>query len=367
MSPAPEARRATKTAGRPEWVSNTGAVSAAGVGGHRGEWASNTGAASAADVEARRTEWASSTGAANAAGVRGAGGGDEIVRLTADAVRPRDRSTPGSASEAGTVAVEVASVRAIDDPATREPRLIIGQTNGSEPPPRLVAGSSGSVRVLIADQDGLARSFARTALGDLDRVAIVLAARDSREALELARYYRPTVAIIDTALPPSGGLALLAKVLAVSPGTRVLTMSVDDYETALAALRAGAVGHIGKDVEPEDLAGLVLRAADGEAIVPQWLISPLVELVREVPDAGWRPLHSRLTTREWEIIELLGEQSTTQEIAEHLVLSSTTVYSHIKSIMRKLDVHTRSDAVVAARCLRREEALAAKPGTLCKR
>ncbi|MBV8991844.1 MAG: response regulator transcription factor [Solirubrobacterales bacterium] len=292
--------------------------------------------------------------------MRSAGGGDEIVRLTADAVRPRERSIAGSASEAGAVAVEVASVRAIDDPGTRETPVIIGQTNGSKPPPKLVAGSSESVRVLIADQDGLARSFVRTALGDLDRVAIVLTARDSREALELARYYRPTVAIIDTALPPSGGLALLAKVLAVSPGTRVLTMSVDDYKTAIAALRAGAIGHIGKDVEPEDLAGLVLRAADGEAIVPQWLISPLVELVREVPDAGWRPLHSRLTTREWEIIELLGEESTTQEIAEQLVLSSTTVYSHIKSIMRKLDVHTRSDAVVAARCLRREEALAAK-------
>ncbi len=221
----------------------------------------------------------------------------------------------------------------------------------------LLAPRDGRLRVLIADHDGLARHMMCTALHEVDRVAMVLTAGDSREALELARYYCPTVLIVDTGLPPDGGLELIGKVLLVLPETRVLTVSADDERAALAALRAGAVGHIGKDVDPDWFARLVVRAADGEAIVPQRLIMPLLELLREVPDAGWRPLHSRLTTREWEIVELLAEDASTQRIAECLVLSPTTVYSHVKSVLRKLGVHTRRDAVAAAERLRREESL----------
>jgi DNA-binding NarL/FixJ family response regulator len=93
-----------------------------------------------------------------------------------------------------------------------------------------------------------------------------------------------------------------------------------------------------------------------EAIVPQRLVVALLELMREIPDTGWRPLRSCLTTREWEIVEHLAEGASTQHIAERLVLSPTTVYSHVKSVMRKLDVHSRRDAVVAAERLRHEEA-----------
>jgi DNA-binding NarL/FixJ family response regulator len=167
--------------------------------------------------------------------------------------------------------------------------------------------------------------------------------------------------IIDTALPPDGGVELTRKVLLVAPETRVLTVSVDDQHTAIAALRAGAVGHIGKDIDPDELARLVVRAADGEAIIPQRLLMPLLELLHGLPDAGWRPLHSRLTTREWEIVELLGEGATTQRIAERLVLSPSTVYSHVKSLLRKLGVHSRRDALTAAQRLRREETRGRKP------
>jgi DNA-binding NarL/FixJ family response regulator len=83
---------------------------------------------------------------------------------------------------------------------------------------------------------------------------------------------------------------------------------------------------------------------------------PLLELLREAPDAGWRPLHSRLTTREWEIVDLLAEGASTKQIVEQLVLSQSTVYSHVKSVLRKLGVHSRCDAVAAATRLRREEA-----------
>jgi DNA-binding NarL/FixJ family response regulator len=240
---------------------------------------------------------------------------------------------------------------------------MIGHENGTQ---RLadhepLAAGGERLRVLIADHDGFARRMMRTALGEINRVASVLTARDGRETLDLARYHRPTVVIIDTALPPDGGIELIAKVLAAAPETLILTVSVDDPDTAIAGLRAGAVGHIDKDTDPEELARLVLRAADGEAIVPQGLIKPLLQLVREVPDTGWRPLHSRLTTREWEIVELLADGATTQRIAEHLVLSPTTIYSHVKNVLRKLGVHTRQEAIHAARTLRKQEATKPKP------
>ena len=151
----------------------------------------------------------------------------------------------------------------------------------------------------------------------------------------------------------------MTQILAVSPETRVVTISANDPRGAVPALRAGAAGHIAKDVEPGRLPEIVERVANGESIVPRSLIGPLLELIREMPETGWRPLHSRLTTREWEIVELLDEGAGTQWIADQLVLSPTTVYTHIKSVLRKLGVHNRSDAVLAARQLRKQESRSA--------
>jgi DNA-binding NarL/FixJ family response regulator len=214
--------------------------------------------------------------------------------------------------------------------------------------------------VLIADQDGLAREMMRTALCEANPDLDVHTARDAREALQLARRHQPTVVITETALPPHGAVRLIRRLLRLAAQTKILTVSVDDEETAIAALRAGAVGHIPKDTDPAELAVSVERAADGEAIVPQALLMPLIERLREVPEAGWRPINSRLTTREWEIVEMLADGASTQSIAERFVLSSATVYSHIKSLLRKLGVHTRDEAIAAARRLRREEVIEQK-------
>ncbi len=229
-------------------------------------------------------------------------------------------------------------------------------------PGELVACGDQRLHVLVADHDGLARRMIQSALGDAVRIAIVTSARDAREALELTRYYRPTVMLVDMALPPAGCIELIGKALEVAPEMVVLTVSAtaDDDQGVLAALRAGAVGHVDKDVEPDELARLVILAADGEAIVPRRLIKPLLALWRGVPDAGWRPLRSTLTTREWQIVDLLREGASTDCIAERLVLSPTTVYSHINSVLRKLGVHSRRDAVVAAERLRHEETLMGK-------
>jgi two-component system, NarL family, nitrate/nitrite response regulator NarL len=219
-----------------------------------------------------------------------------------------------------------------------------------------LASCNVGLRVLIADGDGLARRMMHSALRGDERIAVVVSAEDAREALALARYYRPAVAVVDAGVPPEGALALVGQLLRQAPETRVLSVSVDDEQTAVEGLRLGTVGHISKDIDPNQLADLVVRAAQGEAIVPQQLLMPLLECLRNVPYSGWRPLHSRLTTREWEIIDLLADGANTERIAEQLVLSQSTVYSHVKNVLRKLGVHTRRDAVAAAAALRRQEA-----------
>jgi len=217
--------------------------------------------------------------------------------------------------------------------------------------------STAPIRVLIADHDGLARRMMQAALHNAHGITTVPAARDAHETLQHARYYHPSVLILDTALPPRGCIEVIRNILHTAPHTNILTISATNDPTALAALQAGATGHISKDINPHDLPHLITLAAHGEAIIPQHLLKPLLTLLRDTPQTGWRPVHSRLTTREWEIIELLAQRASTQHIAQQLVVSHTTVYSHVKSILRKLNVHSRHDAITAAEHLRREEAI----------
>jgi DNA-binding NarL/FixJ family response regulator len=212
--------------------------------------------------------------------------------------------------------------------------------------------------VLIADHDGLARCMMRTALNDNHRIAIVLTASDTHQTTELAGYYHPAVTILDLELPANDTAHTITTIHTASPHTKIVTISTDDHDDqpVLTALRAGAAGHISKNTQPDRLASQILQIADGDAIVPQHLIKPLLNIIQEFPDTGWRPVRSRLTCREWEIIDLLAADTTTQQIADQLVLTADTVYSHIKSVLRKLDVHSRQEAITAAQALRHEEA-----------
>lgn len=224
--------------------------------------------------------------------------------------------------------------------------------------------SEQCTRILIADQDGLARRMMQDVLRTAAGFEVVAGARDSREAFELACRDRPTLVLVNIALPPAGGVELIHNLAPVLPGAHVVTVSAaaDQDDEVLAGFRAGAMGHIDKDLDLDQFLGLVVRAAQGETIIPRRLMTPLLERWRrEMPGGGWRPMRSTLTTREWQIVELLGAGASTEEITERLVLSASTVYSHINRLLRKLDVHSRGDAVVAARRLRQQEASVRAP------
>jgi two-component system, NarL family, response regulator LiaR len=211
------------------------------------------------------------------------------------------------------------------------------------------------IHAVIADSDPLARRVVRQALEDQSGFVVPGEASTGREAVELCLYYRPQVALMELSLPVLDGLAATREILAAAPEVRVLIFSWQDAEeTQLEALRAGASGFLSKEVRVETVPRVLKRMLRGEAVISRTLTMRLIDRLRRLPEggAGMRPVRSPLTSREWEVLDLLCQGKDTKQIAETLVLSEETVYSHAKNLLRKLDVHSRREAVEAAQRLR---------------
>lgn len=212
------------------------------------------------------------------------------------------------------------------------------------------------LRVIIADDDALARRVLRDAL-QAAGVVVIAEAADGREAQELVAHYKPDVALIDVVMPGVDGIEATRRIAERSPQCKVVVLSAtEDAELGLVALRAGAVGFLSKRVLPEALPRALRAAQDGEAVVSRWMTMPLVDVVRRLRDdgAGLRPVRSPLTSREWEVLDLLCDGLGTDVVAGRLFLSEETVRSHVKNILRKLGVRSRGEAVARARQLRAE-------------
>jgi len=209
------------------------------------------------------------------------------------------------------------------------------------------------LRVVVADDDPLAR---RTIKDSLRRagMSVVADAHDGREAVEYTLYYRPDIVLMDIVMPGLDGIAATRRILKDRPDqVIVLLSSTDEDELAILGLQAGAAGFLSKEVDLEILPRTLQGAHDGEAVVSRRLAMRLVEHLRRAPQtAGLRPIKSGLTPREWEVLDLVCERRTTDEIAESLVLSPETVRSHVKHILRKLDARSREEAITIARRIR---------------
>jgi two-component system, NarL family, response regulator LiaR len=224
-----------------------------------------------------------------------------------------------------------------------------------------VLGGDTTLRILLAEADPGVRRAIRSAL--TSRGAVVVAeAGTGREALSMIAYYEPEVALLEHAPPRLDALATIRDAAAAGCPTRIIVLAdEEDEDLALAALRAGAVGQLPRDVSGEALARAVRSACEGEAVVSRRLTARLVEHFRAVPKAGagLRPVRSQLTDREWEVLDLLARGATTEEIARTLVLSTETVRSHLKNLYRKLGVRSRDEATAAAARLREHSELPA--------
>ncbi|MEA2134308.1 MAG: hypothetical protein QOC68_2217 [Solirubrobacteraceae bacterium] len=208
------------------------------------------------------------------------------------------------------------------------------------------------LRAVIADDDPFARRVIKSALSE-SGVLVIAEARNGREAVELALYYRPDVVILDIVMPELDGILATREILKAVPEQLVIALTGaadEDGELGLLALRAGAAGFLSKDVDINALPRTVRALRDGEAAISRTMTKRLIEELRSAPAGsyGMRPVKSPLTPREWEVIDLLKAMRSTDDIAADLVLSTETVRSHVKNILRKLEVRSREEAVAAA-------------------
>ncbi len=214
--------------------------------------------------------------------------------------------------------------------------------------------SDAPLRVIVADDDPLARRALRDVL-QAAGITVIAEAGGGREVIELAVYYRPDVVVMDLVMPGIDGLSATQRILERAPEVRIviLTASEDD-ELGLVTLRAGACGFLRKSIGVEALPRALQRAREGEAIVTRRLTNRLIEELRHVSrdSTGMRPIRSGLTSREWEVLDMLSRGMSTDDMAEAMVVSIETVRSHVKSVLRKLGVRSRREAVEAASRLR---------------
>jgi len=209
-------------------------------------------------------------------------------------------------------------------------------------------------RVVLVDDDSMSRRVVRDALQDVGYV-VIAEATGGREGVELSLYYHPDVVVMDVAMPGMDGLEATRRIVESDPAIKVVLLtSSDDEAVALTGLRAGAVGFVSKDIDIDALPRVLDSAHRGEAVVSRRLTMKLIESIRSLrPDGGgMRPVRSPLTSREWEVLDLMCDGRSTSDIADELVLSIETVRSHVKSILRKLDVRSRGEAVALASKLR---------------
>jgi len=210
------------------------------------------------------------------------------------------------------------------------------------------------LRVIVVDDDPLARRMLRDVL-QAAGIVVIAEAGGGREAIELTNYYKPDVVVMDLVMPGIDGIAATRQIVAQTPDVRVVMLTSSDSEDiGLLTLRAGASGFLNKSVGVDALPRALRCARDGEAVVSRQLTMRLIEGMRRVREdgAGMRPIRSPLTPREWEVLDLLCQERSTDDIADTLVLSVETVRSHIKSVLRKLGVRSRQEAIKSAGRLR---------------
>jgi DNA-binding NarL/FixJ family response regulator len=209
------------------------------------------------------------------------------------------------------------------------------------------------LRILIADDQALVRAGFKMILDAEDDLDVVGEAADGAEAVELARRLKPDVVLMDIRMPELDGIEATRRVVALDGErpVRVLMLTTFDLnEYVYEALRAGASGFLLKDVPPEQLAAGIRIVAQGEALLAPSITKRLIqEFAAAAPVATTPPKGlDELTARELEVFQLVARGLSNAEIAAELIVSETTVKTHVARVLMKLGLRDRVQAVVLA-------------------
>jgi DNA-binding NarL/FixJ family response regulator len=204
-------------------------------------------------------------------------------------------------------------------------------------------------RILVVDDHPLTREALALLLeqGGFD---VVGQAGDGNEAIDLARRLQPNLVLLDLSMPELDGLSALPRLRDAAPDCEVVVLTASGTEeNLLAAIRGGAAGYLLKTEPPERIVEFLEGVAEGEAALSGAIARRLLEQVREGTAHGGVPdsIAQALSARELEVLLLLDDHLGTDEIAKRLFISEHTVRSHVKSLLRKLQVSSRREALEA--------------------
>jgi DNA-binding NarL/FixJ family response regulator len=209
-----------------------------------------------------------------------------------------------------------------------------------------------TVRILIADDQALVRAGFKMILDAEDDLDVVGEASDGAQAVAMANDLEPDVVLMDIRMPELDGIEATRRIIAAAGErpVRVLMLTTFDLnEYVYEALRAGASGFLLKDVPPEELAAGIRVVARGDALLAPSITRRLIhEFARAAPAGAPPPGFSELTAREVEVFKLVARGLSNAEIAAELIVSETTVKTHVARLLMKLGIRDRVQAVVLA-------------------
>ena len=210
-----------------------------------------------------------------------------------------------------------------------------------------------TIRLLLADDQPLMRTGFRMILEETDDIDIVGEAEDGTQAVRLAGELNPDVILMDVRMPGVDGIEATRQIVSRNGAARVLILTTFDLDQyAFSALRAGASGFVLKDVPLDELARAIRSVASGDAVVSPRITRRLLDVyATRLPDLSGDasdPALALLTPREQEVLLAVATGLSNTEIAEKLVVSEATVKTHVGSILAKLDLRNRVQAVIFA-------------------
>jgi DNA-binding NarL/FixJ family response regulator len=210
------------------------------------------------------------------------------------------------------------------------------------------------IRVLLVDDQALFREALAMLLGVRTDIEVVGEAGNGADALRQAASLAPDVVLMDLRMPVLDGIAATRRLRAEQPRVRVIALTTfDDDEDVFAALRAGAVGYLLKDVSSARLVEAILAAARDESVLQPSVAAKVVARFAQLPaDEAPQPLVVPLSERELDVVRLVADGRSNREIARALHLAEGTVKNHVTNVLGKLGARDRTQAALRARELR---------------
>ena len=213
-----------------------------------------------------------------------------------------------------------------------------------------------SVRILLVEDQKLMRIGIKSLFEDYPELEIIAEAHNGRDSIEKSRLLKPDIVLMDIGLPDINGIEATKKIMELNiPNLKVIMLTSHiSEEEIFNALSAGAFGYIMKDINTEFLMTIIKTIKSGA----MWIDSTVVPFIkdkncgvippRQLSRAGFRQTHSNLTQREYEVLKLVVDGQTNNEIAKSLTISEHTAKAHVCNIIQKLVVDDRTQAAVKA-------------------